>query len=397
MRNTRLPVGGENVFQKIKKVRRAAEERGVKIINLSIGQPTGPAILIARKTCSHVVTSCRQDIHEYQDNGCLPCPDFSKRFVKAHTVTGVELRDDVAFLPIPGTKPMLPLIMLACGAADPDGGAIMVSGMTNPGYGVPATWAGYIGNTVNYSALKTNPENGFCFSEKDIPEGTELVMMNYPHNPSGAISTREYLRGICAYCEENDIRLFNDAAYAVLADAEHCTLADVAVDFPELSWAEAFSASKALNFTGWRIGAIVGSPDFVADIATIKGNTDSGFFAPAAIGILSAFEELEGMMEIKNISKTYKTRRDLLIKTLSDYGMVPTIIPKAGFFCLFKSPKKAFGIDIQNAEHFNNLMIEKTGVLGVPFHPYIRYAVVGDVEAMLPDIEKAFAEAQVSY
>ena len=49
------------------------------------------------------------------------------------------------------------------------------------------------------------------------------------------------------------------------------------------------------------------------------------------------------------------------------------------------------------AEAFNALMIEKAGVVGVPFGTYIRYGVCGDTAAMAPELHKAFSEAKVSY
>jgi hypothetical protein len=42
-------------------------------------------------------------------------------------------------------------------------------------------------------------------------------------------------------------------------------------------------------------------------------------------------------------------------------------------------------------------MIEKTGVVGVHFEPYIRYSVTGDIEAMADVIEKAFVAAKIGY
>jgi hypothetical protein len=42
-------------------------------------------------------------------------------------------------------------------------------------------------------------------------------------------------------------------------------------------------------------------------------------------------------------------------------------------------------------------MIEKTGVVGVHFEPYIRYSVTGDIEAMAKVIDGAFAQAEVGY
>ena len=43
------------------------------------------------------------------------------------------------------------------------------------------------------------------------------------------------------------------------------------------------------------------------------------------------------------------------------------------------------------------MMIEATGVVGVHFPPYVRYAVCADVEAVAGEIEEAFRKARVSY
>jgi len=42
-------------------------------------------------------------------------------------------------------------------------------------------------------------------------------------------------------------------------------------------------------------------------------------------------------------------------------------------------------------------MIEKTGVVGVHFGQYLRYAVCADVDAMRSDLEAAFNSAEVAY
>ena len=56
------------------------------------------------------------------------------------------------------------------------------------------------------------------------------------------------------------------------------------------------------------------------------------------------------------------------------------------------------GVEIDNAEQFNFLMIERTGVIGVHFDPsYIRYAVCADVESIAGEIDSAFKQAEISY
>lgn len=390
-RKSRLLVGGTNLFQAIKAKRAAAEASGIRILNLAIGQPQGPALESARKAAAEAVMSNAESMHEYQDNGSPGVPGFAEQFVKFHA--GDLAGGDVAYLPIPGIKPMLGLIPLACSARD-----VQVFTTTDPGYPTPAVWCGYL--RTGFSALPLNPENQFRFNPSEVWSpyaGSKLAMINYPHNPSGQVATVDWLAKVCEGCERYGVRLFNDAAYVALKHTRKCaTLAEVAVNYPELSWAEAFSASKLIaNGTGWRVGAMAGSPDFIADIATIKGNTDSGFCAPMAAGVLAAIEsDREGIAACRRM---YWSRIQILRETLEPRGMRLAVVPGAGFFTLWKVPSRAFGQRIETAEQFNYLMVERTGVTGVHFHPYIRYAVVCPVEDMRHDLEHAFDEANVSY
>lgn len=393
-RESWLPKGGENLFQKIKQWCTEAEAGGQELIRLSIGQPTGPALQSAREEAARLILAQEQQVHEYQDNTCLPCPDFAQRFVQAHVPSdlgGPTKNGDISFLPIPGIKPMLGLIPLAC-AARPTLNHFPVKTATNPGYPTPAVWADL------YLGCDVEP----CLGETFLPEMppfkkfSGLYMLNYPHNPSGQALTRDEWVTICEHCASSGSRLFNDAAYAILThDKSICMLTEVAIEYSTLSWCEAFSASKAGNFTGWRVGALAGSPDFIGDIATIKGNTDSGFNAALAMGVLHAFEN--DRKSIDDVRTKYGERIELLIEVLTEEGMGLAVYPKAGFFTLWEVPHCAFGQDVADAEHFNRLMIEKTGVVGVHFHPYIRYAVVGPVESQIAQIRSAFREAKVSY
>lgn len=407
---------GPNLFQGIKAVCKEAEESGQKLFKLSIGQPSGPAFRSACEVASLAIKTMDQEMHEYQDNGCLPMPDFARRFVQAHVKTDLsQVSSAVSYLPIPGIKPMLGVVIHACLQGERKGlRQLGVFTTTNPGYPTPADQCHYIINSsrggscshLRHCALTTDISNQFHFDPRPISDGFPpaffpnngkyLIMMNYPSNPTGQVATREWLEMVCSWCEKGGVRLFNDAAYAALAHSDdHCTLADVAVNYPNLSWAEAYSASKIGNFTGWRVGAMIGSPDFIADIATIKGNTDSGFNAALALGVLHVLEH-----DRESLDQTrwmYRDRMCALMDTLENAGMRLAIKPKAGFFTLWQCPNEAFGEKIESAEQFNHLMIRNTGIVGVHFHPYIRYAVCGDVHAMAIDIINGFRHANVKY
>jgi aspartate/methionine/tyrosine aminotransferase len=400
-----LPAGGVNRFQLIKAWTKDVQEKGQSFVRLSIGQPSGPALLPLREAVAVAAMSDKEPMWEYQDNGSPGVPDFAKRFVQVHVRTDLlQLADDLAsYLPIPGIKPMLGVVINAMGAWLPNRPTVKVGTMTNPGYPTPADQC-QMAKNVQHFHLPMDKQLGFLFNPEQLSslgfgEG-DLVMLNFPHNPTGIVAYSEWLHSLCQYCTAQGIRIFNDGAYHILShDSNAVTLTDVALKYGELNWAEAFSASKAGNNTGVRVGAMMGSPAFMADIAQVKGNTDSGYAAPMAAGVIELFENHEELIE--GVRREYEYRLDLLISILKNCGMRLAVKPQAGFFALFDCPKQAFGQEIESAEQFNHLMIEsvgRLGIVGVHFDSFIRYAVcTADIAELAPRIGDAFIAANVKY
>jgi aspartate/methionine/tyrosine aminotransferase len=392
MRGSRLGHSGENVLQTIRAKRAEAQARGLALLDLSIGEPRGAALLSARQAAAAAVLSDDEAMHAYQYNGSPGVPDFARRFIQAQVRRSLA-GDDVAYLPTPGIKPMLGLVPLACGGAER---RITVATMTDPGYPIPADWCGYY-PLVEHYALPLHPGNAFRFAPGDIAPGTDLLMLNYPHNPSGQIATRAWWRQLCEVCSARNIRVFNDAAYYVLSyTPDSAVLSEVAPEYPELSWAEAFTAAKLIgNGTGWHVGAMVGSPDFIGDLGVVKGKADTGFVAPMAAGVLAAIEtDQAGIARYRDL---YRARLRRLTALLTRHGMRLALEPAAGFFTLWQIPSRAFGRKVESAAHFNFLMIEEAGVVGVHFPGYVRYAACADIDAMAPALDEAFGKAQVAY
>ena len=397
----RLPATGENLFQRIKRLRSAYEDRsGGPSINLSVGEPDGVPTSLTRSAAAVACLSEERGVHVYQDNGE---PDgFSRSFI-GHTVsTDVLDRDDVATLAIPGIKPMIGLLPLACGANRDDAAPVTVIGATRPGYPVIKTWSEYLG--CAYRDWPLYAEYGFRPRLEDAPaagaDGATLVLLNYPNTPTGAVMDADGWRAICAWALESGIRLVNDAAYAGLIHGEHTALAEVAVEFDGLEWVEFYSASKSHSATGWRIGAAVGHTDFIADLAMVKGNTDSGFAAPLAVGVMRAVQEdQEGLTAIRD---TYRKRVDVLLDLLSPHLNLATK-PEAGFFTFWHAPSRAFGESFETADAYNCAMIDRVGLVGVPYTgsdgEYIRYAVCFPVEdeAVQASIRAAVEQAAPAY
>ncbi len=402
MRKSLLAPGGANKFQAIKKQCAEAEAKGIELLKLSIGQPSGSAPQWAKEAAAKAVMSGAESMHEYQDEGSPGCPDFARRFVTLHPGNDILLNcEGISYLPIPGIKPMLGVVIESMGAFQRSGNSIIVA--TTQGYPTPAYQASKAKNVIQKD-LPFLAEQDFLptlddLDQLDLMQG-DLIMLNLPNNPTGAVASIAQFEMYCEYCSEKGIRLFNDAAYSALRhDKSVPNLAQIAVQYPELSWCEAYSASKLGNMTGWRIGAMVGSSDFIGDISNIKGNTDSGFNAALASGVIALMDE-KYYAGIESVRCLYERRIDVLVGALASdrCGLKMTVDPKAGFFVLFHAPKTAFGQDVEDAEEFNGLMINNTGIVGVPFGEYIRYAVCTlDIEAKIEQIAAGFEKANVGY
>ena len=139
MRCSKLAPGGTNVFQQIRAKRSQALSRGQTLLDLSIGEPKGPALRRAREAASAAILSNEETMHAYQYNDSPAVPDFAPRFVNAHLRRGIPL-EDVDYLPISGIKPILGLIPLACGCAIEE---LLVATMSKPGYPIPADWCAF--------------------------------------------------------------------------------------------------------------------------------------------------------------------------------------------------------------------------------------------------------------
>jgi aspartate/methionine/tyrosine aminotransferase len=400
MRSRMLPQSGTNKFQDIKAAMKVAESKGIKLIKLSIGQPAGPALWPVRNAASLASLSEAESMWEYQDNSLPGVPGFAEKFVQAHVKTNLSKisSQSLSYLAVPGIKPTLFVVAAAMGSWIDGANPVHIYTMTAPGYPSPYDQALMLKGVIVHH-LPMSEENDFLFPTEflhQVPIGS-LLSFNLPHNPTGAIGKKYWLEEVCRICSERKIRIFNDAAYAILMHSSiGSTLTDVALKFPNLNWAEAFSSSKAGNNCGTRVAAVVGSPEFMEDIAQINGNMNSGLSAVMAAGVLELFEKHKLLVD--GVREVYAKRLYLLIDLLTKQGMRMAVEPHAGFFALFKCPKKAFGVEITSAKQFNELMINNTGVVGVDFDPYIRYAVcTTDIEAEAVAIAKAFRTANVSY
>lgn len=398
-----IPSTSVNLFQLIYVlIREYTERSGQSALNLSLGNPDGIPPESLRELKAKYAKLSDFDCHTYAEDRDLN--RFVEGMLKTHI--GYTLADfpHLRALPTAGIKTASALIPLACALHKRRDTFTLASNV--PAYDIIGTWGEqYLGGKRIVWPLSV--EDGMRLNVKRLREAVgsaklDLIFTIRPGNPASVRATREDWEALIEYAIEKKARLVNDAAYVGLSGSAHASLFSVAKDHPTLEWAELYSVSKSFNDPGARLGAIAGTADFIEDFRLIKGNTDSG----PNPGVMMAYGEYfaqpgTAQHDLELLHSMYQKRLGYLIPTLKRFGFRPACDTDAGFFTLWKVPKRVLGVEVNgDSEKFNRLVIEKTGIVGVHFpNSLIRYAVCTDVLA--PSFQKRFetelAKLEIQY
>ncbi|MFL6071186.1 MAG: pyridoxal phosphate-dependent aminotransferase [Actinomycetes bacterium] len=147
---------------------------------------------------------------------------------------------------------------------------------------------------------------------------TKVIMLNSPHNPTGAVLDRAELDMVARIAVEHDLLVVSDEVYEHLTfEAAHipiATLPGMAERTVSIS-----SSGKTFSYTGWKIGWVTGAPDLVADVRTTKQFLTFVNGGPFQFAIAHALTDQ--MPWVETLRESLANRRDLLVEGLDALGL----------------------------------------------------------------------------
>jgi N-succinyldiaminopimelate aminotransferase len=189
---------------------------------------------------------------------------------------------------------------------------------------------------------------------------TRAVLVNTPHNPTGAVFGPDTLRAIGDLAIDHDAVVITDEVY------EHMTFGDGAEHVPMATlrgMAErtltVSSAGKTFSVTGWKIGWVHGPAELVAAVRAVKQFlTFAGGapFQPAVANALALPDEV-----FAAISGDLRPKRDLLAEGLRGAGM-RVFEPSGTYFVVADLAP----LGVTDAAAYARAMPERLGVAAVP-------------------------------
>jgi LL-diaminopimelate aminotransferase len=332
--------------------RKIAEKRaaGVDVISLGIGDPDLPT---PEPVVEALASGARDPAtHQYPTNhGSDEFRQAAADFYQGRF--GVELDPGSEVVPALGGKEAVGHMALAL--LDP--GDVCLS--PDPGYPPYTSGPVFAGADVHYLPLR--PEHGFLPDLDTIPADVirraNLLFLDYPNNPTGAVVRDGYFERAIELARANDLVVVHDNAYSEL-----CYDGYLAPSFLETPGAkdvgvEIFSLSKGWNMTGWRAGLVSGNPEVVDRYRHLKTNLDSGMFEAVQRATVAALTEARDFP--REMSGVYQRRRDLLAEALTAIGL-DVQPPKATPYFWVPVP------DGHTSASFTELVLEEAAVVVSP-------------------------------
>jgi LL-diaminopimelate aminotransferase len=346
----RLDLVPPYLFAELERKIEEKRREGVDVISLGIGDPDLP-------TPEPVIRALQQaaadsQTHQYPSNrGLERFREAIAGFYADRFETDVDPGSEI--VPVLGGKEGVAHIAFAC--LDP--GDVALS--PEPGYPPYTSGPLFAGAEVVYLPLRE--ENGFMPDLEAIPtealERANLLFLNYPNNPTGAVVAPGFFERAVAFAREHGVVVVHDNAYSEIAFDGYRPPSFLATDGAKDVGVEIFSLSKGWNMTGWRIGWVAGNAEVVERYRQLKTNLDSGMFDALQVAGAAALNESREFPA--EMSAIYARRRDLMIDALARIGL-PAKPSQATPYIWVHVPEG------YTSETFTELVLAEAGVVVSP-------------------------------
>ena len=372
----------EGIFQVLNEKKKEVEASGRRVYNFSVGtpdfQPAGHIMEAVAKA------ALKPENYKY---ALADLPELIQAVIKRFRDRyQVELAPE-EIMSVYGSQEGIAHIGLSL---IDEGDVVLVP---DPGYPIFAIGPALAGaKIVTYELKRENnylPDLGLL--SKEYGHRAKFMIVSYPLNPICKTAPDSFYEELIPWAEENEIIIIHDNAYSdIIYDGRvgrsilsFAGAREVAVEF--------YSLSKSYNYTGARMGFLVGNAKLIQNFKKLRSQIDYGTFLPVQYGAIAALNGSDDM--IREQCKEYEVRRNALCDGFSALGW--QFERSEGTMFAWTRIPEGFEDDVE----FVMTLLEQTGVLCTPGSSFgelgkghVRFAIVLPV----PVIEEALMQVKNS-
>jgi aminotransferase len=164
--------------------------------------------------------------------------------------------------------------------------------------------------------------------EAAITPHTKALLIGYPNNPTGAVTSRQHLGEIATIAQEHDLLVISDEIYDRLVyGVEHVCFPSLPDMHSRTILLQGFS--KAYAMTGWRIGYIAAPSELLGMMRKVHQYTI--MCAPTASQYAALAALRVGEPYVQDMVSEYDRRRRLIVDGLNEIGLA-CFEPQGAFY-----------------------------------------------------------------
>ncbi len=165
-----------------------------------------------------------------------------------------------------------------------------------------------------------------------ITPRTKAILINTPHNPTGAVYPRQTLKEIASLALSHNLWILADEIYEALVydGSVHESIGALGKEvFARTITINGVSKSYAM--TGWRIGYLGAPPEVVRVVACLQDQMTSNPCSVAQYAALSALQE-GGNEWLETMRQIFAGRRQVMVEGLCKLPGIRCFVPRGAFY-----------------------------------------------------------------
>ncbi|WP_141932359.1 aminotransferase class I/II-fold pyridoxal phosphate-dependent enzyme [Microbacterium sp. SLBN-146] len=194
--------------------------------------------------------------------------------------------------------------------------------------------------------------------ERAVTDRTRVILVNDPHNPTGASFSTDVKNAIVRLADAHDAFIVTDEVYEHLVfDGPHVPLATLPG-----AWARTLtisSAGKTFSTTGWKIGWVTGPAPLIDAVLAVKQYLTYVNGAPFQPAIATGLRLPDAFFD--GIARTMREKRDILGAGLRSAGFDVSVASGSYF-----TVADAAQLHVTDAAEFCRSLPDRAGVVAIP-------------------------------
>jgi methionine aminotransferase len=202
---------------------------------------------------------------------------------------------------------------------------------------------------------------------KKISPRTRMIMLNTPHNPTGAVLHEEDMRQLQSIVKDTNIFILSDEVY------EHLIFDSIAhqsiLRFPGLLQRSfvCFSFGKTYHCTGWKLGYCISSPELMAEFRKVHQFNCFCCHTPSQVALAEYLKNREAYL---SLSGFMQQKRDYFI-SLMQHTRFTMLESRGSYFICARYDR----ISDESDKDFSVRITKEFGVATIPLSSFYKSGI----------------------